>query len=47
MLMIGWPRDDLERVKVLIDLELFRPALETAVARADRSRGGRPPFDMC
>ena len=37
--------DDLERVKALVDFELFRPALETAVARADRSKGGRPPFD--
>jgi hypothetical protein len=24
---------------------MFRPALEAAVPRADRSRGGRPPFD--
>ena len=38
MLMIGWRRDDLERVKVLIDFEIFRPALETAVARADCSK---------
>ena len=37
--------DDLERVKALVDFEIFRPALETAVARADRSKGGRPPFD--
>jgi len=37
--------DDLERVKVLVDFEIFRPALEAAVPRADRSKGGRPPFD--
>ena len=37
--------DDLERVKALVDFELFRPALEAAVPRADRSKGGRPPFD--
>jgi transposase, IS5 family len=37
--------DDLERVKALVDFEIFRPALETSVARADRSKGGRPPFD--
>ena len=37
--------DDLERVKGLVDFEMFRPALEAAVPRADRTRGGRPPFD--
>jgi IS5 family transposase len=37
--------DDLERVKALVDFEMFRPALEAAVPRADRSKGGRPPFD--
>src|SRR5436305_13744857 len=37
--------DDLERVKALVDFEIFRPALEAAVSRADRSKGGRPPFD--
>jgi IS5 family transposase len=36
--------DDLERVKALVDFELFRPALEAAVPRADRSKGGRPAF---
>jgi transposase, IS5 family len=29
----------------VIDFELFRPELERAVPRADRSKGGRPPFD--
>ncbi len=37
--------DDLERVRALVDFEMFRPALEAAVPRSDRARGGRPPFD--
>ena len=37
--------DDLERLKALVDFELFRPALEAAVPRGDRFKGGRPPFD--
>ena len=37
--------DDLERVNALVDFEAFRPELEQAVPRADRSRGGRPPYD--
>ena len=37
--------DDLERLKAIIDFELFRPDLAGAVPRADRSNGGRPPFD--
>src|SRR5665213_2625831 len=37
--------DDLERVKALVDFEMFRPALEAAVPRADRSKGGRAAFD--
>lgn len=37
--------DDLERVKALVDFELFRPTLAAAVVRADRSKGGRPAFD--
>jgi hypothetical protein len=37
--------DDLERVKAPVDFEIFRPALEAAVSRADRSKGRRPPFD--
>ena len=36
--------DDLERVKTLVDFEIFRPVLAAAVPRADRSKGGRPPF---
>jgi IS5 family transposase len=37
--------DDLERLAAVIDFELFRPELERAVPRADRAKGGRPPFD--
>ncbi len=37
--------DDLERVKAVVDFEMFRAALEAAVPRGDRSNGGRPPFD--
>ncbi len=37
--------DDLERLNALIDFEIFRPALEAAVGRGDRAKGGRPPFD--
>ena len=37
--------DDLERLSAVVDFELFRPALEAAVPRSDRSKGGRPPFD--
>ena len=37
--------DDLERMKSLVDFELFRKALEAAIPRAERSKGGRPPFD--
>ena len=37
--------DGLERLSAVVDFELFRPELEHAVPRADRSQGGRPPFD--
>ena len=37
--------DDLERLKGLVDFEMFRPALQHAVPRSDRGKGGRPPFD--
>lgn len=44
--------DDLERLSAVVDLtfrrlrlELFRPELEAAVPRADRSKGGRSAFD--
>jgi transposase, IS5 family len=32
-------------VKRVVDFEMFREVLEAAVPRADRSKGGRPPFD--
>jgi hypothetical protein len=28
-----------------VDFELFRPELEVALARSDRSKGGRAPHD--
>jgi transposase, IS5 family len=37
--------DALERLSAVVDFELFRPELERAVPRADRAKGGRPPFD--
>ena len=37
--------DELERLKGLVDFEMFRPALRQAVPRSDGSKGGRPPFD--
>ena len=35
----------LERLLAVIGFELFRPDLEAALARGDRSRGGRPSYD--
>jgi transposase, IS5 family len=37
--------DDLERLGALVEFEAFRPELERAVPRADRAKGGRPPYD--
>jgi transposase, IS5 family len=37
--------DPLERLKAVVDFEVFRRELELALDRADRSRGGRPPYD--
>ena len=37
--------DELERLSAVVEFELFRPELERAVPRADRAKGGRPPFD--
>jgi hypothetical protein len=37
--------DDLERLVAVVDFEVYRPELEHAVPRADRAKGGRPPFD--
>jgi len=37
--------DPLERLSAVVDFEIFRPALDAALARSDRNRGGRPPYD--
>jgi hypothetical protein len=37
--------DPLERLALMIDFELFRAELEAALARSDRVKGGRPPYD--
>jgi hypothetical protein len=37
--------DPLERLKAVVDFELFGAELEAALRRADRSRGGRPAYD--
>ncbi len=37
--------DPLERLKAVVDFELFRVGLEAALNRADRSQGGGPPYD--
>jgi transposase len=37
--------DQLESFRSAVDLELFRPELNAALSYADRTEGGRPPFD--
>jgi len=37
--------DPLERLRAVVDFEAFRGELEAALPRAERSRGGRPPYD--
>jgi IS5 family transposase len=37
--------DQLEAFRSAADFELFRPELNAALAYADRTEGGRPPFD--
>src|SRR5512135_1345128 len=37
--------DPLVRLAAVVDFELFRGELETALERSDRSKGGRPPYD--
>jgi transposase, IS5 family len=37
--------DPRERLSAVVDFEIFRPVLDAALARSDRSRGGRPPYD--
>jgi len=38
--------DPLEQLQQIVDFELFRPVLAAAAGTADRSKGGRPPFDV-
>jgi IS5 family transposase len=35
----------LERLALVVDLEVFRGELEAALSRSDRSKGGRPPYE--
>ena len=37
--------DPLERLALVVDFELFRDELKAALARSDRAKGGRPPYD--
>src|SRR5215203_5906105 len=37
--------DQLDAFAAAVDFELFRPALDAALAYADGSKGGRPPLD--
>ena len=37
--------DPLERLSQIVSFEDFRPLLEDALERKDRSLGGRPPMD--
>jgi Transposase domain (DUF772) len=37
--------DPLERLAQIIDFEVFREDLEATLARSDRAKGGRPPYD--
>src|SRR5918999_5147010 len=38
--------DPLERLAAVVEFELFRGELDTALDRSDRARGGRPPYDV-
>jgi len=37
--------DPLERLRAVVDFEIFRPLLNQALCRSDGSKGGRPPID--
>lgn len=37
--------DPLEKLKEVVDFEIFRPQLEEGLGFSDRSKGGRPPYD--
>jgi transposase, IS5 family len=38
--------DPLEKLQEIVDFELFRPVLMEALGGGERSKGGRPPFDV-
>jgi IS5 family transposase len=37
--------DPLEWLSAMVDFEMFRDDLDTALARSDWAKGGRPPLD--
>jgi hypothetical protein len=37
--------DPLERLALVVEFELFRPALDAALKRSERAKGGCPPYD--
>jgi transposase, IS5 family len=37
--------DPLQSLAAVVDFEVFRPVLEAALARSERTKGGRPPHD--
>ena len=37
--------DLLERLSAVVDFGMFRAVLDAALARSERSRGGRPAYD--
>ena len=37
--------DPLERLAAVVDFKVFRPDLDAALARSNRVKGGRPPYD--
>ena len=37
--------DPLETMSRVVNFEVFRPALENALAYGDGAKGGRPPYD--
>ncbi|MBV9530625.1 MAG: IS5 family transposase [Bradyrhizobium sp.] len=45
LLALSTAGDPLERLRAVVDFELFRPELEAALDRGDRCRAGRPPYD--
>jgi IS5 family transposase len=39
--------DPVDRLAQVIDFEVFRRDLESALSRSNRTRGGRPPYNPC